>query len=115
VLSLDVTDLQQIAEAVTSCGNRVRPHRRARQQRGLRLPRGGQEGDDSDVQRLFATNFFGPVALIKAVLPGMRARHSGVIANISSIAAQATPPGSGYYSATKAALEGMTGSLRREM
>ncbi len=51
-----------------------------------------EEGDDADVQRLFATNFFGAVALIKAVLPGMRARRGGAIVNISSIGAPA-PPG----------------------
>ena len=74
-----------------------------------------EEGDDADVRRLFATNFFGPVALIKAVLPGMRRRRSGAIVNISSIGARICPPGSGYYAASKAALEGMTGSLRREV
>lgn len=44
----------------------------------------------------------------------MRARRSGAIVNISSIGAQANPEGSGYYSATKAALEGISGSLRKE-
>jgi len=73
-----------------------------------------EEGDPADVQRLFATNFFGPVGLIKAALPGMRARRSGAIVNISSIGALRCPPGSGYYSASKAALEAMTGSLRKE-
>jgi len=74
-----------------------------------------EEGDDADVQRLFATNFFGPVALIKAVLPGMRERRSGAIVNVSSIGARICPPGSGYYAAAKAALEGMSGSLRKEL
>jgi NAD(P)-dependent dehydrogenase (short-subunit alcohol dehydrogenase family) len=74
-----------------------------------------EEGDDADIQRLFATNFFGPVALVKAVLPGMRARRSGAIVNISSIGARITPEGSGYYAASKAALEGMSGSLRKEL
>jgi NAD(P)-dependent dehydrogenase (short-subunit alcohol dehydrogenase family) len=74
-----------------------------------------EEGDDADIAALFATNFFGPVALIKAVLPGMRARRSGAIVNISSIGARICPPGSGYYAATKAALEGLSGSLRKEL
>jgi NAD(P)-dependent dehydrogenase (short-subunit alcohol dehydrogenase family) len=74
-----------------------------------------EEGDERDVQTLFATNVFGPVALIKAVLPGMRSRRSGTIVNVSSIGARISPPGSGYYSATKAALEGITGSLRKEL
>jgi NAD(P)-dependent dehydrogenase (short-subunit alcohol dehydrogenase family) len=45
----------------------------------------------------------------------MRARRSGAIVNLSSIGARATPPGSGYYSATKAALEGLSGSLAKEV
>ncbi len=53
--------------------------------------------------------------MIKAVLPGMRARRSGSIVNISSIGATINPEGSGYYAASKAALEGMTGSLRKEL
>jgi NAD(P)-dependent dehydrogenase (short-subunit alcohol dehydrogenase family) len=74
-----------------------------------------EEGDDAEVRTLFETHFFGTVAMIKAVLPGMRARHSGAIVNISSIAAQLTQVGSGYYSAAKAAVEGLSGSLRGEL
>ena len=74
-----------------------------------------EEGEDDAVAQLFATNFFGAVAMIKAVLPGMRARRHGAIVNISSIGAQICPPGSGYYSASKAALEGMSASLRKEV
>ena len=74
-----------------------------------------EEGDDADVRRLFETHFFGAVAMIKAVLPGMRARRSGAIVNLSSIGAQLTPVGSGYYSAAKAAIEGMSGALRGEL
>ena len=53
--------------------------------------------------------------MIKAVLPGMRARRTGAIVNISSIGVQLTPVGSGYYSAAKAAIEGMSGALRGEL
>jgi len=74
-----------------------------------------EEGDDADVAQLFATNVFGPVAMIKAVLPGMRQRRTGAIVNVSSIGARICPPGSGYYSATKAALEGLSGSLQKEL
>ena len=74
-----------------------------------------EEGDDTDVRTLFETHFFGTVAMIKAVLPGMRARRSGAIVNISSIGAQLTPVGSGYYAAAKAAIEGISGALRGEL
>ena len=74
-----------------------------------------EEGDDADVRTLFETHFFGTVAMINAVLPDMRARRSGAIVNISSIGATVTPVGSGYYSAAKAAIEGMSGALRGEL
>jgi len=74
-----------------------------------------EEGDDAEVRELFETHFFGTVAMVKAVLPGMRARRSGAIVNISSIGATVTPVGSGYYAAAKAAIEGMSGALRGEL
>src|ERR1700722_8217979 len=74
-----------------------------------------EEADDADVQQLFATHFFGAVDLIKAVLPGMRERRDGAIINISSIGARTSQPGSGYYSAAKSALEGLSASLRKEV
>lgn len=73
-----------------------------------------EEGSDEDTHRLFNTNFWGPVALMKAVLPDMRAKHSGTIVNFSSIAAIHTALGSGYYAASKCALEGLTDGLREE-
>jgi NAD(P)-dependent dehydrogenase (short-subunit alcohol dehydrogenase family) len=74
-----------------------------------------EEADDADIRQLFDTNFFGAVDMIKAVVPGMRANRSGSILNISSIGARISPAGSGYYSATKAALEGLSGSLHKEL
>jgi NAD(P)-dependent dehydrogenase (short-subunit alcohol dehydrogenase family) len=74
-----------------------------------------EEGDDDDVRALFETHLFGTVAMIKAVLPGMRARRSGAIVNISSIGATVTPVGSGYYAGAKAAMEGISGALRGEL
>ena len=74
-----------------------------------------EEGDEAEVSRLFATNFFGTVAMIKAVLPGMRARRTGSILNVSSIAGRLASPGSGYYAASKFAVEGMSDALRKEV
>jgi NAD(P)-dependent dehydrogenase (short-subunit alcohol dehydrogenase family) len=73
-----------------------------------------EEGVDEEVRALFDTNFFGAVNLIKAVLPSMRARRSGYIVNITSVRGHAGNGGSGYYSATKFALEGLSESLKRE-
>jgi NAD(P)-dependent dehydrogenase (short-subunit alcohol dehydrogenase family) len=114
-LSLDVTDAAQVAGAVRAAQERFGGVDVLVNNAGYGYRAAVEEGDDADIQRLFATNFFGPVALVKAVLPGMRARRSGAIVNISSIGARITPEGSGYYAASKAALEGMSGSLRKEL
>ncbi|KUL25863.1 oxidoreductase [Actinoplanes awajinensis] len=114
-VSLDVTDAEQVTAAVRQAQERFGGVDVLVNNAGYGYRAAVEEGDDADVQRLFATNFFGAVAMIKAVLPGMRARRGGTILNISSIGARLCPPGSGYYSATKAALEGMSGSLRKEL
>ncbi|GII57799.1 short-chain dehydrogenase/reductase [Planotetraspora thailandica] len=114
-LTLDVTERAQVEKAVRRTEERFGSIDVLVNNAGYGYRAAVEEGDDADVQRLFATNFFGAVALIKAVLPGMRARRSGAIVNISSIGARMTPAGSGYYAASKAALEGMTGSLRKEL
>lgn len=114
-LSLDVTDSSSIANAVEQ----------ARQQFGtidVLINNAGygyrssiEEGEPDHVSLLFHTNFFGPVELIKAVLPQMRTNRSGTIVNISSIAAVRSALGSGYYAASKAALELMSDGLSKEL
>ena len=113
-LTLDVTDHEQVITAVRRAESAFGGIDVLVNNAGYGYRAAVEEGDPADVQRLFATNFFGPVALVKAVLPGLRARRSGAIVNISSIGALRCPPGSGYYSASKAALEAMTASLRKE-
>jgi short-subunit dehydrogenase len=53
--------------------------------------------------------------MIKAALPGMRARRAGAIVNISTIGVQIMPAGSGYYASSKAALEAISGALEAEL
>ena len=72
-----------------------------------------EEGTPEEVDRLFQTNFFGPVALIQAVLPPHSRQRAGAIVNISSIAAVNTFPGSGYYGASKCALRACPVRWRR--
>ncbi|MGN0563734.1 MAG: oxidoreductase [Candidatus Heritagella sp.] len=74
-----------------------------------------EEAAEDGVRQMFETNFFGPVSLIRRVLPSMRARRSGMIINISSIAAVRTHAASGYYAASKAALELMSEALSAEL
>ena len=114
-IALDVTDGRQVTQAVEAARQRFGDIDVLVNNAGYGYRAAVEEGDETDVQQLFATNVFGLVAMIKAVLPGMRERRSGAIVNVSSIGARVTPAGSGYYAATKAAVEGLTGSLRKEL
>jgi NAD(P)-dependent dehydrogenase (short-subunit alcohol dehydrogenase family) len=114
-LALDVTNAEEVASAVQQAPARFAGVDVLVNNAGYGYRAAVEEGDDADVRTLFETHFFGTVAMIKAVLPGMRARRSGAIVNISSIGAQLTPVGSGYYSAAKAAIEGISGALRGEL
>ena len=67
-----------------------------------------------EVENHFSVNLYGPVEMIKAVLPPMRKQHSGLIINITSIAGYMGLPYRSIYSASKAALEVITESLRME-
>jgi len=60
-------------------------------------------------------NVFGAVAMIKAVLPGMRRRRRGHIINITSMAGYISMPGIAYYSGSKFALEGISEALAQEV
>jgi NAD(P)-dependent dehydrogenase (short-subunit alcohol dehydrogenase family) len=114
-LSLDVIDPAQITDAVRQAEEKFGGIDVLVNNAGYGYRAAVEEGDDSDIRQLFETQFFGAVALIKAVLPGMRARRSGAIVNISTIGVQIMPAGSGYYAASKAALEGITGALHTEL
>jgi len=114
-VALDVTDPAQVTSATQQAEERFGGVDVLVNNAGYGYRGAVEEGDDADVRELFETHFFGTVAMIKAVLPGMRARRSGAIVNISSIGAQLTPVGSGYYAAAKAAIEGMSGALRGEL
>src|SRR5271157_1790510 len=74
-----------------------------------------EEGDDADVRAMFDTNFFGLAAMTRAALPIMRTQKSGAIVNISSMGGFIGFPGSGYYAATKFAVEGLSESLSKEV
>ncbi len=74
-----------------------------------------EEGEDDAVRALFETNVFGLVDLTKAVLPVMRAQKSGLIVNVSSIGGLTGFAATGYYHATKFAVEGLSESLALEV
>ncbi|WP_427924600.1 SDR family NAD(P)-dependent oxidoreductase [Streptomyces sp. cg40] len=115
VLPLDVTDTQQIRAAVRAAEERFGGIDVLVNNAG-RGWYGSVEGtSDADVRRSFELNFFSVTEMLRAVLPGMRARGSGWIVNMSSVAGLRGVPGFGHYSAAKSAVEGLTEVLRREV
>jgi NAD(P)-dependent dehydrogenase (short-subunit alcohol dehydrogenase family) len=114
-LPLDVTDDAQVTAAVAAAEGRFGGVDVLVNNAGYGYRAAVEEGEDGPVRQLFDTHVFGTVRTIKAVLPGMRARRSGTIVNLSSIGARICPEGSGYYSAVKAAIEALTLSLRKEV
>jgi len=74
-----------------------------------------EEEDPEEARLVFETNFFGPLHLIRRVLPSMRERGSGTIVNVSSTAGRIPEPFNAVYSASKHALEALSESLRYEL
>jgi NAD(P)-dependent dehydrogenase (short-subunit alcohol dehydrogenase family) len=114
-VSLDVTDAAQRDAAVAATVERfgridVLVNNAGRTQVGA-----VEETTDEELRSLFDLHFFGPAALVRAVLPVMRRQGSGAIVQMSSVGGQVTAPGFGAYCATKFALEGMTETLRDEV
>src|SRR6478609_1456669 len=68
-----------------------------------------------EIKNNFETNFFGPIEVMKSVLPQMRSQQSGLIINITSIAGYMGLPYRSVYSASKGALELITEALRMEV
>lgn len=74
-----------------------------------------EEIPDLEIKKNFETNLFGPINVIKSVLPQMRNQNSGLIINITSIAGYMGLPYRGIYSASKGALELVTEAFRMEL
>jgi NAD(P)-dependent dehydrogenase (short-subunit alcohol dehydrogenase family) len=75
----------------------------------------GEDMQLREIRDQFETNFFGSVAMTKAVLPVMRKQKSGHIIQVSSISGRAAAPMIGAYSASKFALEGWSEAVRIEV
>lgn len=74
-----------------------------------------EETPDEEIKKAFNTNYFGPINVIKAVLPEMRRNKTGLIINVTSIAGYMGLPYRGIYSASKGALELTTEAFRMEL
>lgn len=74
-----------------------------------------EEGEDAEIRAMFDANVFGLADMTRAVLPTMRAQASGFIVNITSVGGLVGFAGSGYYAATKFAVEGLSEALGKEL
>ncbi len=114
-LPLDVTNSGQIESAVRETEKRFGAIDVLVNNAGYGYRGAVEEADEADIRALFETNFFGLLNVTRAVLPGMRERGRGAIVNFSSTAGRMAQPGSGYYSASKFAVEGLSDALRKEV
>lgn len=112
---LDVTDADQIAAAVDAAKDRFGRVDVLVNNAGYGYQATIEEGEDAAIRAQFETNVFGLFGLTRAILPLMRAQRSGHVINITSIAGLAGFPGSGYYAASKHAIEGWSDSLAAEV
>ncbi|MEE3624811.1 oxidoreductase [Nitrospirillum sp. BR 11752] len=115
VLPLDVTDAAQVRDAVTRAHALHGRLDVVVNNAGYGLLGAVEDADTTATRQMFEVNFFGAVAVMQAALPLMRARRSGHIVNITSIAGLAPGVGSGLYAASKFALEGVSLSLAQEV
>jgi NAD(P)-dependent dehydrogenase (short-subunit alcohol dehydrogenase family) len=114
-LVLDVTHYTAIADAVEAAEHEAGPIDVLVNNAGYGHEGVLEESSIDELQRQFAANVFGPVAMIKAVLPGMRARRRGHIVNVTSMGGFITMPGISFYCGSKFALEGISESLGKEV
>ncbi|WP_421106710.1 oxidoreductase [Streptomyces sp. NEAU-S77] len=114
-LALDVTDTARVAEAVKEGETAFGRIDVLVNNAGYGYLAAVEEGEEHEVRALFDTNFFGLAEVTRAVLPGMRARRSGHIVNVSSVGGLAAFGATGYYHATKFAVEGLSESLAAEV
>jgi NAD(P)-dependent dehydrogenase (short-subunit alcohol dehydrogenase family) len=113
-LDLDVTRADQIEASVTAAIERFGQIDVLVNNAGYGYMTTVEEGEEDEIRRMFDANVFGLFALTRAVLPVMRRQRRGHVINISSVAGLVGFPGSGYYAASKHAVEGWSDSLAAE-
>jgi NAD(P)-dependent dehydrogenase (short-subunit alcohol dehydrogenase family) len=114
-LDLDVTKQSEIDAAVSAAQDRFGRIDVLVNNAGYGYQSTAEEGTEHEIRAQFETNVFGLFTLTRAVLPLMRKQRSGNIINITSVAGLIGFPGSGYYAASKHAVEGWSDSLRAEV
>jgi NAD(P)-dependent dehydrogenase (short-subunit alcohol dehydrogenase family) len=114
-LILDVTDEAAVREGVANAEAITGQIDILVNNAGYGLVGAVEEASLDEVRAQFETNVIGPLAMMKAVLPAMRARRAGRIINITSVSGLAVWAGTGVYCASKWALEGLAQTLAAEV
>jgi short-subunit dehydrogenase len=115
LIALDVRNTQSIQDAVAKVISISKQLDIVINNAGVGITGPVEEIPTEEIKNNFETNFFGPIEVIKAVLPQMREQGSGLIINITSIAGYMGLPYRGIYSASKGALEIITESISMEV
>jgi NAD(P)-dependent dehydrogenase (short-subunit alcohol dehydrogenase family) len=115
LIALDVTDNSTIKSAVKQVIDKEGRLDVLINNAGAGITGPLEETPEVEIKRNFETNLFGPINVIKAVLPQMRNQGSGLIINITSIAGYMGLPYRGIHSASKGALELITEAFRMEL
>ncbi len=115
LVALDVTNTETISQAVDTI---IRNEGRLDvlvNNAGMGITGSVEDTPTHEMRKVFNTNFFGAIDVMKAVLPQMRKQKNGLIINVTSIAGYMGLPFRGIYSATKGALEITTEAIRMEV
>ncbi|KAL4902911.1 hypothetical protein BDW74DRAFT_157101 [Aspergillus multicolor] len=115
ILELDVTNASTVSDVVAQANTLHGGIDILVNNAGYSLLGAIEDMSDEEAHAQLETNFFGPLRLIRAFLPTLRARGNGTIVNVSSVAGQDAQPTCGLYAASKFALEGLSEALSREV
>ena len=115
MLPLDVTDVETVKQAVSQLIQKEGRIDYLINNAGMGITGPIEETPTLEIRRVFETNFFGALEVIKAVVPHMRKQRSGMVINVTSIAGYMGLPYRGIYSATKGALGITTEAYRMEL
>jgi len=115
ILQLDVKKIETIQQTIATIIEKEGKLDVVINNAGAGITGAIEEIPEAEIKANFDTNFFGPINVIKAVLPQMRKQQAGLIINITSIAGYMGLPYRGIYSASKGALELLTEAFRMEL
>jgi len=115
LISLDVTAVKSVKFAVKKVIEKEGKLNILINNAGMGITGPIEDTPMDEMRKVFETNFFGAIEMMKAVLPQMRKQQNGLIINVTSIAGYMGLPFRGIYSATKGALELVSETVSMEV